>query len=95
MKKSKLTRPTAAEDRAINAGIAADPDTHELSDAEFKKLKPFRPGRPKVAEPKEHVSLRLDQKVMKHYRAMGRGWQSRVNADLLAVISKAAAKPKR
>lgn len=33
--------PTPEEDAAINAGIAADPDTYELSDAEFAQLKPF------------------------------------------------------
>jgi len=41
MKKTKLIKPTAQEDAAINAGIAADPDTYELSREEFKQLKPF------------------------------------------------------
>ncbi|MCQ9616398.1 hypothetical protein L1889_06515 [Paenalcaligenes niemegkensis] len=34
-----LIMPTEVEDAAINAGIAADPDTDELSLAEFKQLK--------------------------------------------------------
>ncbi len=39
--------PTPEENAAIDIGIAADPDTYELSAAEFKKLKPVRPrGRP-------------------------------------------------
>jgi len=33
--------PTPEEDAVINAGIAADPDTYELSDVEFAELKPF------------------------------------------------------
>jgi len=40
--KRKYLRNTLEEEAAINAGIAADPDTYELSDAEFKELKPLR-----------------------------------------------------
>ena len=37
--KPKVIMPGAEEDARINAGIAADPDTFELSDAAFKRLK--------------------------------------------------------
>ncbi|HKO06257.1 MAG TPA: hypothetical protein VJ487_00965 [Alphaproteobacteria bacterium] len=46
--KRKLVRPTEAEEAAINAGIAADRDTYELTDAEFARLKPLH-GRPRSA----------------------------------------------
>ena len=36
-----LILPTDEEEAAINRGIALDPDTWELSDEEFKQLKPF------------------------------------------------------
>lgn len=40
---------TPEEEAAINAGIAADPDTYELTDAEMRQLKPWLPlGRPKT-----------------------------------------------
>jgi len=39
-------------------------------------------GRPRKAEPKEAVSLRLDPDVLSHFRAGGPGWQSRINAAL-------------
>ena len=39
---SKLIMPTDEEDAVINAGIAADLDTYELSEEEFKKLKPLQ-----------------------------------------------------
>lgn len=39
-------------------------------------------GRPKLVQPKQAVSIRLDADVLEHYRAMGPGWQSRINADL-------------
>jgi hypothetical protein len=38
--------PTPKEDAQIAAGIAADPDTHELSDEEFSRLRPTVPGIP-------------------------------------------------
>jgi hypothetical protein len=34
--------PTPEEDAAIAAGIAADPDTHELSSQEIAQLRPLR-----------------------------------------------------
>ncbi|WP_370551264.1 hypothetical protein [Glaciimonas sp. PAMC28666] len=34
--------PTPEENAAINAGIAADPDAYDLSQTEFKKLRPMR-----------------------------------------------------
>ena len=37
--------PTPEEDAVINAGIAADPDTYGLTDAEVARLRPLR-GRP-------------------------------------------------
>ena len=45
----------------------------------------IRPGRPKKAAPKRAVSLRLDPDVLRHFRAMGPGWQSRINAALRKV----------
>jgi uncharacterized protein (DUF4415 family) len=37
------------------------------------------PGRPKIANPKEPVQLRLDRDVLEHLRASGPGWQTKVN----------------
>ncbi len=41
-----------------------------------------KPGRPKSADPKQQVTLRLDRIVLEKFRATGAGWQSRINAEL-------------
>ena len=39
-------------------------------------------GRPVAAHPKKQVTLRLDPDVVEKFRATGKGWQSRINAEL-------------
>ncbi|MGH8228266.1 MAG: BrnA antitoxin family protein [Steroidobacteraceae bacterium] len=89
MRQHKLVSPSAAEDRRINAGIKADPDTHELSAAEIAGMKPWRPrGRPKAVTRKVHVNVRLDPDVVEFFRSAGHGWQTRLNAALLAYVKR-------
>lgn len=78
--KRKLIMPTEAEDAAINAGIAADPDTYELSESEFKQLK--RVGRPRSAQPKVSLTVRYDADIIEAFKAGGDGWQTRMNHAL-------------
>ena len=73
--------PTPEEDAAINAGIAADPDTLELTDADMAQLRPLR-GRPPLARPKAALTMRVDADVLDALKASGPGWQTRIN-DLL------------
>lgn len=76
--------------------IIPDDDIPEMTDADFVAAKSLRVtmpdvvevmkrgrGRPKVQNPKQRVSLRLDPKVIAAYKATGEGWQSRIN-DVLA-----------
>jgi len=39
-------------------------------------------GRPPSENPKKQVTLRLDPEVVDKFRATGKGWQSRINAEL-------------
>ena len=41
-----------------------------------------KPGRPVSENPKRQVTLRLDPDVVERFRATGKGWQSRINAEL-------------
>jgi uncharacterized protein (DUF4415 family) len=76
-------RNTPEEEAAIMAGIAADPDTYEVSDAEFKTM---RRGRPAGSGTKTLVSLRLDSDTLAKYKATGAGWQTRINEALKQVV---------
>jgi len=84
-KNRKIIPPTPEEDEAINRGIAADPDTYELSEREIAEMKPLgakRFGRPPKDNPKEQVSVRYDADVLAAFRATGDGWQTRMNDAL-------------
>ena len=39
-------------------------------------------GRPRSIDPKQQVTLRLDRVVLEKFRATGKGWQGRINAEL-------------
>lgn len=91
--RTKLILPTAAEDAAINRAIKSDPDTWEMTAKDFAEAVPFpelmkRRGRPKAAVHKHHVNLRLDPEVVEFFQRGGRGWQTRINATLLAHVKR-------
>lgn len=44
--------------------------------------KVIKRGRPPIEHPKEAVKLRLDHDILAAYRKIGKGWQTRINADL-------------
>ena len=77
--------PSEEEEVAINAGIAVDSDARELSDEEFKKLRPV--GRPKAEKTKEPVSIRLSNEVTEYFRSFGKGWQTRIDDVLKDYVS--------
>ncbi|MDP3408678.1 BrnA antitoxin family protein [Bosea sp. (in: a-proteobacteria)] len=39
-------------------------------------------GRPRVATPKQQITLRLDADIIERFRATGPGWQARINEAL-------------
>ncbi len=64
----------------------ARPAADVLPEALYKAL---TRGRGPARQPtKTPVSIRLSARVLDHYRALGAGWQTRLNADLEALIAK-------
>lgn len=80
-KRSKLKPPTAREDAAITAAALSDPDNPPLTDKQLAAMKPMR-GRPRLAEPKVALTMRVDAEVMDALKGSGPGWQTRVNSLL-------------
>ena len=93
----KPTPPLTDEEEArIQAGIAIDPDNPELTEEEKATAKPFREvcpdlyesvkrsrGRPRVASPKEAVTLRLSPETIARYKAIGGDdWRARMSETL-------------
>ena len=89
----KVLRPLTDEEEArIQAGIAADPDNPETTAGQMAELRPFAEvcpelmgairrsrGRPRVAAPKEAVTLRLSPETIARYKAIGgEDWRARM-----------------
>ena len=49
-----------------------------------------RPGRPKLDNAKQPVSLRLEPEVLAKFKATGPGWQRRMNDVLKAAVIEAS-----
>ena len=39
-------------------------------------------GRPRIVQPKEHITIRLSADVLHSFRSKGAGWQTRIDAAL-------------
>jgi uncharacterized protein (DUF4415 family) len=72
-----------------------DGEVRELTKDDLKRFKPAatalpkeladvlpKRGRPVSESPKKPVHIRLSPDVLDAFRAMGKGWQSRINAAL-------------
>ena len=84
MLKAEERRKAAEVSAPVVAPKPAKPKetTSEIPRATVPKEKRPR-GRPHSGN--ETVTLRISSAVLDHYRATGKGWQSRLNADLRKV----------
>ena len=78
--RTDIARLQAMSDQEVERAIANDPDWEGVPDDWSERAEAVMP-RPKVP-----VSIRLDADVVERYRAMGRGWQTRINAILRAYL---------
>ena len=82
--------PSLQQDRAITAAAKADPNAQPLTPNQLKSMVPFRAlrGRPKLANPKQLVSVRYSSEVLEYFRSTGEGWQSRMDGVLRKYVSR-------
>lgn len=85
-------RPLTDEEEAeIQGMITSDPDNPEITDAQVAGRKSFADafpdmadtlkrsrGRPRLANAKEAVTLRLDPEIVERFKAKGDDWRSRM-----------------
>jgi uncharacterized protein (DUF4415 family) len=76
--------PTKEEETRIRAGIAADPDAVELTEAQLAELRPWSEMR---SQTKQTVSIPLSTQVLEHFKADGAGWQTRIDAALREYVA--------
>jgi uncharacterized protein (DUF4415 family) len=89
---ASLADMTREADSRIDVGIAQDPDNPELMDEDFARMQPHHEVEaelarrslrgPQKAPTKKLISLRLDREVIERFRALGPGWQARINEVL-------------
>ena len=90
---------TDEEDIHIKEGIAADPDTFEMTDKMLAKARPASETHPKIVDAykrtrgeqrkpkKTPVYIRLDNDIVEYYKADGKGWQTKINDALRKSIN--------
>lgn len=83
--------------RKNSSPTLADPELPEITDAWIASAdlrngeKLVRRGRPKVASPRQLLSLRLPPRVIARWKASGPGWQTR----MAEALEKCAPKERR
>lgn len=97
LKRSAISMPSAAEDRAITSAAKADPDAQPLTAQQLKSMVPLRAlrGRPKGENPKQLVSVRYSQDVLAYFKSTGDGWQSRMDGVLLKYVTRQTRRTQR
>ncbi len=89
-KRPTIVPPTAREDKLIAAAAKADPDARPMTAKQLKAMVPLRAlrGRPKLANPKQLVSVRYSQEVLDFFKSTGEGWQSRMDGVLRQYVTR-------
>lgn len=81
--KSGHVSPTSEEDKVINAAIKQDPDTREMTEADFAHAKV---GATTLSEGKTRITIWLDNDVIETFKARGaergKGYQTLINDAL-------------
>ncbi len=89
-KRPSVVMPTLQEERAITAAAKADPEAQPLTPKQLAAMVPLRGlrGRPKLANPKQLVSVRYSAEVLAYFKSTGEGWQSRMDGVLREYVTR-------
>ena len=89
-KRPTVVMPSTKEDKRTVAAAKADPDAQPLSTRQLKAMVPLRTlrGRPKLANPKQLVSVRYSAEVLEYFKSTGEGWQSRMDGVLRQYVAR-------
>ena len=89
-KRPSVAMPSVQANRAIIAAAKADPDAQPLTPNQLKSMVPLRAlrGRPKLANPKQLVSVRYSPEVLEYFKSTGEGWQSRMDGVLREYVTR-------
>jgi uncharacterized protein (DUF4415 family) len=92
MRKKNAKSASASASKGRRAEWTDPDDAPEITDEMLDRAtivkggKVIQRGRPPLGDlAKQTVTIRLDADVVEAYRALGRGWQTRLNADLRRV----------
>ena len=79
--KKTLTAERVAEIKAREIDFSDIPEITDFTG--------FQPRYPQYFKPKrEQVSIRLSKYLVDHFKAMGKGWQTKVNDFLMEAVNK-------
>ena len=89
-KRPNVVMPSMKDDKQIVAVAKADPDAEPLTPKQLKAMVPLRAlrGRPKLANPKQLVSVRYSAEVLDYFKSTGEGWQSRMDGVLRQYVAR-------
>lgn len=88
----RASQHTLGSDLARIAAHVIQPDEYdelpELTDDMLERGTVNKGGRPRAANPKKLISIRLPEDVIQRWRATGPGWQTRMAEKLTRAVPK-------
>lgn len=88
----RVSRPSLGSDLSRVASHVIQPQEYEelpeLTDDMLARGKVNKGGRPRAANPKRLISIRLTEDVIERWRATGPGWQTRMAEKLTRLAPK-------
>lgn len=80
----RIREKTPEENARIIRTARDDPDNPLWTEADFARA--YRGRGPQKAPTKQQTTLRLDRDIIAHFKAGGKGWQTRINDTLRKAI---------